>query len=149
MADVSPLVEVNPSTPVGMPLEELPPNVYYGRDGNRLRVPADLDESISAYQNLSRKRRERFNRALFWLDLASEYWTTSMSSSFASLVSAIEALSSRGAVHKIYCKDCGTDKDHDAPSLTAKFRAFFERYAPGPELTKERGEIYGLRSGIL
>jgi hypothetical protein len=152
MADVNPLVEVNPSASVGMPLEELPPDVYYdirGRGENRMCVPADLDESICAYQNLTRKRRERFDRALFWLDLASEYWTTSMSSSFASLVSAIEALNPRGKVHKIYCKDCGTDKDHDAPSLTAKFRVFFEKYAPGPELKKERGEMYGLRSGIL
>ena len=70
--------------PSGEPLEVIDPDAYYklrGLDGKGLRVPADLDEAICAYQKLGREHRERFDRALFWMDLASEQWTTSMSSS--------------------------------------------------------------------
>jgi hypothetical protein len=74
MAKLDPIVADEPSPPAGDPLEVIAPDVYYalrGLDGKSLRVPADLDESICAYQNLSRGHRERFDRALFWMDLAS------------------------------------------------------------------------------
>jgi hypothetical protein len=44
---------------------------------------------------------------------------------------------------------CDKSFDHDVPSLGAKFNAFFETYAPGQGLKKQRGDMHALRSGIL
>jgi hypothetical protein len=54
-------------------LEEMEPEEYYsrvGHDGRGLRVPADLDDSISLYQNLPSTQRDQFDRAAFWLEMA-------------------------------------------------------------------------------
>ena len=139
------------SPPGGDPLEALAPETYYatlGYDGKPLRVPSDLDESICLYRQLGQADREKFNRALFWLDVASRQWTTSMSSSFASLVSAIESLTERGKIHRVYCDECGEEREHDAPGPTAQFRNFFETHAPGSSLKERRNEMYSLRSSI-
>ena len=140
------------SKPLGDPLEELDPAEYYsisGHDGKGMRVPADLDESIVRYRNLKPQNRERFDRSLYWMDIASSQWTISMSASFASLVSAIESLTNRGAMHSVYCTKCREHRDHDVPGPTAQFRTFFETYAPGQSLKKRRNDMYSLRSGIL
>jgi hypothetical protein len=133
-------------------MQVLPSEEYYnsigGLDGLPLRVPDDLDESICLYKNLSVEHREKFNRALFWLDVASAQWTISMSSSFVSLVSAIESLTDRGEVHHVYCIRCRRYRDHDVPGPAALFRNFFETYAAGESLKKRREEMYSLRSGI-
>jgi hypothetical protein len=152
VTDIGAIFADVPSETQTSPLMVLPVDEYYGGRGwadGGLCVPADLDESICAYQRLPRRQRERFDRALYWLDLASEYWPISMSSSFASLVSAVESLIQRGKVHTVRCRDCDKSFDHDVPSLGAKFNAFFETYAPGQGLKKQRGNMYALRSGIL
>jgi hypothetical protein len=139
-------------SPLTARLEEVEPNEYYGNpghDGNSLRVPSDLDESICCYRNLSEANRAKFNRAMFWTDMASRHWDTSLSSSFASLVSAVEALTQRGITHRVYCNKCDKDVQHDSPGPTELFRSFFETYAPGSSLTKRRNQMYDLRSGIL
>ena len=64
----------------------------------------------------------------------------------ASLVSAIESLTERGVKHRVYCGECGKDREHDAPGPTALFRSFFETYAPGLSLKKRRDEMYAPRS---
>jgi hypothetical protein len=103
-----------------------------GIDGRGMRVPADLDDSICRYQRLHPTRREEFNRAAFWLDMASRQWNISMSASFAALVSTVESLiNTRG------------------PGSTGRFRAFFERHAPGASLEARRNQMYDLRWGIL
>jgi len=117
-------------------LEVIPADRYFeevrGIDGRGLCVPSDLDESICRYQQLPAVRREEFDRAAYWLDMASRQWTISMSSSFGALVSAVESLiNQRG------------------PGSTARFRSFLERYAPGASLEGRRNEMYDLRSGIL
>ena len=117
-------------------LEEIAAERYYsqvtGLDGLGLRVPTDLDDSICQYQRLDPARRDEFDRAAFWLDMASRQWNTSVSASFAALVSAVEALiNTRG------------------PGSTARFRAFFERYAPDASLSSRRDQMYDVRSGIL
>jgi hypothetical protein len=140
------------SSPGCEPMEVRPPEEYYaqiGLDGSALRVPSDLDESICRYRDLAPEFRERFDRALIWLDNASRAWTSSMSSSFASLVSAIEALTVRGAVHRVYCAECNAERDHDVPGPTALFKNFFETYAPGLSQRKQRDQMYRLRSRIL
>ena len=103
-----------------------------GIDGLGLRVPSDLDESLYRYQQLSPVRRGEFDRAAYWLDMASRQWTISMSSSFGALVSAVESLiNQRG------------------PGSTARFRDLLERYAPSASLERRRNEMYDLRSGIF
>ena len=82
------------------------------------------------------------------MDLASRYWNTSASSSFAALVSAVEALTTRGTTHKAACSECGPIT-HEVPGATERFRQFFEHYTSGQSLRKRRTEMYDLRSGIL
>jgi hypothetical protein len=140
------------SQPGAEKLAEVEPEAYYtnvGYDGNPLRVPTDLDESLCHYGDLSAANWSKFDRAAFWMDIASRQWTTSVSSSFASLVSAIESLTNRGTTHGVYCEQCHADRSHEVPGATERFRSFFETYAPGAALRKSRTQMYELRSGIL
>jgi len=140
------------SPPAGEQLEEVEPEEYYtnvGHDGKGLRVPSDLDQSICLYLQLSRTNRAKFDRAVFWMDMASRQWTISVSSSFASLVSAVESLTDRGNIHRVYCEECNGQCQHEVPGATERFRAFFEKYAPGAALRSRRSKMYSLRSGIL
>jgi len=150
-ADLGQLVIDSPSLLEGEAIEIIPTDKYNepcNYDG-KLRVPSDLDESICRYQSLGQGDLAKFDRALFWFDVAARQWTTSMSSSFASLVSAIEFLTERGVKHRVYCDECGKDRDHEVPGPTAQFRDFFETYAPGLSLKTRRADMYDLRSGIL
>jgi hypothetical protein len=150
-ADIGEIWRDAHSPPSGEPMPAIAPEPYYaqiGIDGTPLGVPSDLDDSIFCYLGLAPDFRERFDRALFWLDQASRAWVSSMSSSFASLASAIEALTVRGAIHKVHCPECGEDRPHDVPGPTALFRGFFETYAPGLSQKKRRSEMYDLRSSI-
>jgi hypothetical protein len=140
------------SPPAVEKLAEQEPESYFsnaGYDGNPLRVPTDLDDSLCRYRDLSGANRSKFDRAAFWMDIASRQWTSSVSSSFASLVSAIESLTDRGITHRVYCEKCHADRSHEVPGATERFRSFFETYAPGAALRKRRTEMYELRSGIL
>lgn len=140
------------SAPAAERLAEVEPEAYYanvGYDGNALSVPVDLDESICRYRDLSEANRSKFDRAAFWMDMASRQWTMSFSSSFASLVSAVESLTDRGTTHRVYCEQCQADRSHEVPGATESFRSFFETYAPGVALRKRRTQMYELRSGIL
>jgi hypothetical protein len=142
-----------PSPSAAETLEEVEPEEYYaryarfGNDG--LRVPTDLDESICRYLELSAGDRARFDRATFWLDMTSHHWNSSASASFAAFVSAIEALTERGVVHRFKCPVCGERTQHEAPGATRRFKDFLETYAPGAALAARRDEMYDLRSGIL
>lgn len=124
--------EMSPSAPET--LEDVDAEEYYetvGHDGQGLRVPADLDDSICCYMQLSKSNRDKFSRAGFWMDMASRQWTASLSASFASLAIAVEALGERNV------------------GATARFRNFIEQYAPGASLEKRRKEMYALRSDIV
>jgi hypothetical protein len=140
------------SPPAGEQLGEIEPDEYYsevGHDGKGLRVPSDLDQSICRYLQLSPANRAKFDRTIFWMDMASRQWNISVSSSFASLVSAVESLTDRGIIHRVYCEKCRRECQHETPGATERFRTFFEKYSPGPALRKRRNEMYSLRSGIL
>lgn len=117
-------------------LEVIESDRYYtqlmGIDGRGLRVPSDLDDSICRYQGLAPARRAEFDRAAYWLDIASRQWHFSMSASFAALVSAVESLINK-----------------DGHGSTGRFREFFETYAPGATLVPRRNQMYRLRSTIL
>lgn len=115
-------------------IKEVDSAAYYtsvGHDGRSLEVPADLDEMICCYMNLSAKNRATFDRGSFWMDMASRQWTISLSASFASLVIAIEALGDR------------------SKGPTARFHGYLEQYAPGASLEGRRTKMYALRSDIL
>jgi len=128
------------------------PEEYYatvGHDGKGLPVPADLDESICCYAGLSAGNRAKFDRATFWIDMASRQWNTSVSASFAALVSAIESLAERGNIHQIKCPTCGKPAQHEVPGATRRFKDFFDTYALGAALARRRDDMYSLRSDIL
>jgi hypothetical protein len=143
-----------PSPSAAETLEEVEPEEYYatvGNDGPGLRAPTDLDNSICRYFDLSAGDRARFDRATFWLDMASRQWhrTSSASATFAAYVSAIEALSKRPVAHPFNCPVCGERTQHEVPGATRRFKDFLETYAPGAALAARRDEMYSLRSGIL
>jgi hypothetical protein len=142
------------SPPTSDKLEELESERYYervGHDGRGLRVPDDLDELIYRYQNLPPILQAKFDRATYWLSMASRQWEDSMSASYASLVSSAEALTTqeKSSKHILYCDECKENRPHDVPGATENFRAFFEKHAPDPGLRERRSKMYGLRSKIL
>jgi hypothetical protein len=105
-------------------LKQVEPEEYYakvGHDGKGLRVPTDLDQSISLYFNLSQSNRAKFDRATFWMDMASRQWNISVSASFAALVSAIESLTDRGKIHSFNCPTCGDLTQHEVPGATRRY----------------------------
>jgi hypothetical protein len=151
-APLDSIVIDEPSAPAAERLEEVKPEEYYTKVGNDLRglrVPADLDESICCYLRLSAVDRAKFDRATFWLSIASRQRNSSVSSSFAALVSAIEALTERGVRHQFNCPICGKRTEHEVRGATQRFKDFIEEYAPGAGLEKRRDKMYALRSGIL
>ena len=143
----------------GDQLQEIAPEDYYaqvGLDGKGLRIPTDLDESIMLYFQLSPENRFKFDTSTYWVYNAYKQWTFSISSSFASLVSAVESLTSRGTRHETFCNVCNREVSHEFPGAIEKFRNFFENYAfrkiRNEEISQRRGQLskmYGLRSGIL
>jgi hypothetical protein len=110
-----------------------------------LRLPDDLDESICAYNARSRANRERFDRAAFWLDISSANWETSVSVSFAALVSAMEALAERGESHSFDCPVCKQRGTHEPVGATRRFRELLKGHSTKRTLDR----MYGLRSDIL
>ncbi len=139
------------SPPTDEQLEEVAPEEYYskvGHDRKGLRVPANLDQSICCYMALSRGNRAKFDRATFWMGMASRQWNTSVSVSFAALVSAIESLTERGDRHPFNCQTCGNLAEHEVPGVIRRFKDFFDTYAPGAGLAKRRDDMYKLRSDI-
>jgi len=122
------------SPPANQTLEEIEPEEYYtcvGHDGKGLRVPVNLDQSICHYLQLSQTNRVKFDRASFWMEMASRLWNTSVSLTFASLVSAIESMNNGRKDRK------------------KKFIEFFEKYASDTALRCRRDDMYDLRSSIL
>jgi hypothetical protein len=133
-------------------IEEIEPDESVGKIGHAgkgLRVPTDLDDLIYRYQHLSDANRLKFDRATFWMYQSVRLWMISMSSSFGAVVSAVEALTERGATHRVYCEQCAQDYSHEVPGAVRRFHDFFETYAPGASLKRRREEMYHLRSGIF
>jgi hypothetical protein len=144
------IAELSPA--IGERFDEDDPERDFGRvghDGTDLLFPADLDDSIIFYMELSKGEKMKFDRATYWVDMASRQWTLSVSASFASLVSAIESLTDKGTAHHVYCKMCKRDLSHDFPGAVEQFRTTLEELAPGRDLKLSRKTMYSLRSGIL
>jgi hypothetical protein len=80
-ADLGEIILSELSRLTGEQIAELEPDRYYkevGHDGHGLRVPSDLDEMICRYQKLSPTLQEKFDRATYWLSIASRQWEDSM-----------------------------------------------------------------------
>jgi Apea-like HEPN len=152
-ADIGNLIVNELSPPAAQSLTELASAQYYesgiGLDGQGLRVPDDLDDSLWRYQNLPLDLKSKFDRATYWMSMAARQWTDSMSASFASLVSAVESLTDENVKHNVYCEKCNENRSHDVPGVREKFRAFFEKYVPDPGSRKLRNKMYDVRSQIL
>jgi hypothetical protein len=116
--------------------------------GDELSISDELDDLICHYQRLSTGDLEKVDRAAYWFDLSSHQGNLSLSASFVSLVSAIESFVGRGEIHKVKCRTCDVEIDHEVPGALARFRAFLEQYAPGHGLKKDRDKMYDLRSSI-
>lgn len=151
-APIGAAVQEGHSSAADLRIAEIEPEAYYatiGNDGGALRLPQDLDSQIVRYLKLSARDRERFDRAAYWMGMASRQWNISMSLSFTALVSAIEALTEQGVAHRLHCPDCDKLITHESPGATERFRAFLERYSAGTLDQTRRSQIYSLRSGIL
>lgn len=151
-AKIGAAVRDAPSPAAQASIAEIDRMAYYstlGNDALPLRLPQGLDSDIAQYLNLLPEERERFDRAAYWMSMASRQWNISMSLSFTALVCAIEALTVRGVDHRVYCPDCGKFVTHERPGATERFRAFLDRYAASSLDKDRRNQIYSLRSGIL
>jgi hypothetical protein len=138
--------QLSPAAPTS--IQTFNPEQYadiIGIDGLPLRLPDNLDESICAYRALSRDNRAKFDRAAFWLDISRANWETSVSVTFAALVSAIEALTERGESHSFVCPVCKQKGTHEPMGATKRFLQFLKAHAS----KKQLGRMYGLRSDIL
>jgi hypothetical protein len=83
------------------------------------------------------------------MDAADRHWTVSVSSSFASLVTAVEWLTDPGEAHWLYCEQCREKQLHEVPGAGTRFRSFFETCAPADPLRERRRQMYKLRWDIL
>jgi len=137
--------------PANEQLEELEPKAYYaqvGHDGRGLRVPADLDESIYCYRQLSADNRDKFDRATFWMDMASRQWNMSMSASFAALVSAISSLLEPGELQR-FKRPFHAGSQHEVSQAMEEFEVFFEKYGGQASSGDRRREMYSFWSKII
>jgi hypothetical protein len=153
-ADLGEAVSEKPTTLPTERITEIDPDQYYnyerpGGGGAELRVPTNLDESLVLYQVLNNQQREKFDRAAYWLDMASRQWWLSASSSFACLVSAIESLVENGSTHQTFCDQCQKNRYHETPGAGQRFKTFLETYAADGPLQHNRDEMYRMRSLIL
>lgn len=136
--------------PSNQRLPEIPLAEYFkvrGNDGTGLKIPDDLDAATMRFRQLSSELRAKFDRAIFWFDQASRSWDSSMSASFAALVSSLEALTGRGDTHKFVCPVCNKNTQHEVPGATRRFIDLIKGYGGGG--SEDSNAIYALRSEIL
>lgn len=133
-------------------LASIPDVAYYGvigLDGNGLRVPESLDDSLAKFFALDSVSAAKMTRALYWFDVAGRVYSLSMSASFAALVSSIEALTERGNEQNVLCPNCGHVVTRETPGATKRFVDLVGRLAPGASDKRSRDRIYELRSRVL
>ena len=120
-----------------------------GDDGGGLRIPSDLDDAICTYEALTDSKREKLDRSLFWFSTLKDIRNVSVSASFAAMVSATEAMTSRSVPHAILCPDCHRPTEHEVPGSTKLFKNFLATYAPGASASRDRDLMYNLRSEVV
>lgn len=125
---------------------------YYGALGRQfdqvLEFPDNLAMNLERVESLTPKARQAFLSACSLFDQGSEFWQHHPSLSFASYVSAIEALIEYEyrKVKRNKCGECGQFKF----AVTDKFREFCQKYCLVPyDLEPVISKIYRYRSKIL
>ena len=117
--------------------------------------PDNFESLLEKAFSLPQTEFQRLFRACMWFAMAQEIWLTSASSSFVSVVSALESLV--GKPEK--CSECGqsvTEGMEICPRcrqqkfrVTKSFRAFLEAHVPSLSQKPEiRDSIYKVRSGL-
>jgi hypothetical protein len=139
------------SDPSGMPpMSRVPADEYYslrgialGRD---LSLPDNFQESLEIASQLPTEPYNKLFIALTFFAMSHGVWHESRSGSYASLVTAIEALLPEDEPQR--CEGCG----QPIHRISKRFREFLTLHAPGQEQASERKALqdvfYELRSGL-
>lgn len=139
-------------------IERISKDLYYKRSANPsfpLVLPDNFDLLLEKAFLLPQTDFQRLYRACMWFAMAQEIWRTSASSSFVSIVSALESLVDKP--HK--CSECGqsiTEGLEMCPQcqqprfkVTQSFKLFLEAHVPSlAERPEIRNIIYKVRSGL-
>ena len=118
-------------------------------------MPDNFESLLEKAFSLPQVEFQKLHRACMWFAMAQEIWHISASSSFVSVVSALESLIEKPEK----CFDCGqslTDGLEVCPQcqqtkfrVTKSFRALLEAHAPSlSEKPEIRNILYGVRSGL-
>ena len=127
-------------------IPQVDPQEYFKRlglsVGGELDFPSNLSDLMDRYDSLEDDARAKFDRACHWFSSAS-IPGISLSHSFTSLISAVEAIVPDDALPR--CEECGTIR-----GVTKRFRDFVALYAPveREEDSKVPNVLYGLRSEL-
>jgi hypothetical protein len=128
-------------------MQEIPDDEYYAARGisvdQKMAVPELMEAALDRYFDLAEPERERFLRACYWLQHASQVWDISHTSHYVALINAVEAL--LPSTESDPCPVCGKDQ---SKGPTAKFADFLDAYAPAKEFDPPRRELYRVRSKI-
>jgi hypothetical protein len=131
------------------PIPRIPARDYYSRRGielGPLSLPNTFGECLQIASQLSTSSYNKLLIALTFFAMSHDVWRASRSSSYASLVAAIEALLPES--NRQSCKVCG----QPIYQISKRFRDFLTRYAPGREQAPDRKALqnafYELRSGL-
>jgi hypothetical protein len=131
------------------PISRVPADEYYSLQGlalGPLSLPKNFEESLQIASRLSVELYDKLFIALTFFAMSHGVWHESRSASYASLVSAIEALLPEHEPQ--HCKACGKP----IYQISKRFRDFLTLHAPGEEQASERKVLqdafYELRSGL-
>ena len=83
----------------------------------------------------------KFDRATFWLDMASRQWDISVSAAFAAYVSAIEALTERGDIHQFNCPICNRSNPARGAGRNSTFQGFRRCLCFRYRLSEQRRDV--------
>jgi hypothetical protein len=130
-------------------MSRVPTDKYYSLLGialGPLSLPQNFGESLKIASELSTEAYDKLFNALTFFMMSHGVWHESRSSSYASLVAAIEALLPEDEAQP--CKECGQPMYR----ISRRFRDFLTLHAPGHEQASERKALqnafYELRSGL-
>jgi hypothetical protein len=121
-------------------IDTFEPNDYYKRSGFGLGEGLSLSNITSHLLDkinvLSATDREKFDRSAVWFKMSRDMHSTSSSSSFNALATAIECLLPKNETKCDSCKQ-------PVYKISKGFMDFLEQYAqPNPELQKEIEQLY-------
>jgi hypothetical protein len=138
------------------PVNEVPPMQtmeFYDYFGNprqelnpRLRIPRQLPDFLRRFDSLPLEDQEKFLRAAFWFNQASNVWRDSKSGAYLAIISAIETLKP-AVTPESKCDKCGAPR---GKGLALQFKEFLDSLAPqSGDDSALRKELYQMRSKLI